>query len=361
MIDLDDLKRLLDTDSPVLSLHLQTDLSLPENQATTPAWRIWLKNALRDLEAGIADDERATWDAARARALEIVDTTPPDTKSLVLFLGDNVERIYALPVRLPEPAAAFGTPSIAPLVWLMDEYEPYLVVLADSERAEFLITYLGSTEQTGQLSSDLYAYDFGQKTLMPRKTGPRNAGSQVLSGSHRDAFDDMIAEHVARFYREVADGIDTTLRQRSVERLILGGSEQSAVAIRDQLSDRSENALVGIVNAPVDASSDDLLARVMPVAQRYERQQEASLVESVIDMAKADQRGALGRETVLNALEEQRVELLIAPWPLPYEDLHERLPVQALRAGSQIELVGGQAAQRIREESGLAARLYYTI
>lgn len=365
MIQFDDIKRLLtDAQGPVLSLYLQIDPSLRENQATTPAWRIWLKNALRDIDSSVAEDQRDLWQAARNRAVEYIDNNDLSGRGLMMFIGEGIERIYHLPLPVPEPLAAFGPPSVAPALWLIDEYEPYLIVLADSEEAQFITTYLGDTTEQDKITSDRFDYDFGQKTMMPRASGPRAQGggkTQTQSANQRDRFDDMIATHVDAFYRDVVSRIQSMLAEKSIKRLILGGSKQSASAIRELLDARTRAMLVDTLPVPVHASAKQVYQTVMPVALEHERKREEQLVQNIINTAKADGRAVLGRDAVLSALEQKRVELLVAPWPLQNADLRERLPLQALEAGSAIEMVYGEAAERIEQEGGLAARLYFTV
>jgi hypothetical protein len=81
----------------------------------------------------------------------------------------------------------------------------------------------------------------------------------------------------------------------------------------------------------------------------------------VINMAKSGGRAALGREAVLKAVDEQRVEMLIAPWPLTDEYLLHTLPEKMMHSSSTLELVHGEAAERVQAEGGLAARLYYAL
>jgi hypothetical protein len=63
----------------------------------------------------------------------------------------------------------------------------------------------------------------------------------------------------------------------------------------------------------------------------------------------------------MEALEQQRVELLIAPWPLADESLAQELPLRVMQSGIQFELIYGEAAETLINEGGLAARLYYAL
>ena len=63
-MNLDDIKRLLNYEQ-TLSLILNVDPAYRENHAARPAWRVWLKNALRDLNNEVDDP---AWPAIMARA-----------------------------------------------------------------------------------------------------------------------------------------------------------------------------------------------------------------------------------------------------------------------------------------------------
>lgn len=363
MITLHDIKSLLEReDEQIVTLYLQVDNALEENQADTPAWRIWLKNALRDTENTIPDDQRDVWEARKKRIDNIIANYVPESKSLVMFIGDDFEQTYELPVLVNENAISYGEVMVSPALWLIDEYEPYLIVLVDTEKAHFMTTYLGNTEENDTLESDRFDYDFVEKTLMPRNsTSVEYAGSQVTQGSNRDSFDDMIQEKIDTFYRRVADHAQEMMASNKAQRLILGGTERSYHAVRDMLHQSVAERVVDALPIPLDSSDQDVMQRILPAAMNYERSQEYDLVEQVVGMAKSDGRGALGQNAIEDALTQQRVELLIAPFPSEMPDIVEHLTVQTIEKGGEVELVHGSAASLLEREGGVAARLYYTI
>lgn len=364
MINLDDVKQLLKyEDKQVLSVYLRIDPALRENQADNPAWRIWLKNAIRDVEQDISDSQTEVWEDRKHRLDTYLDNYSPDAKSLILFIGQDFEQIYELPVLLNANALTFGALQVAPMLWLLDEYEPYLVALVDHEHAQLMTMYLGTMTTESQLESDRFAYDFGEKTLMPRQTSVANAGTQVTHGSNRDRFADTMDEHIERFYRDVASEIESLAERHHLERIMLGGNEKSAHAVKDLLADKWGKHIIGVLPIPMDANDSEVSKRVLPSALDYERQKEVLLVEDIIGLAKSDGRGALGQEAIEEALTQQRVEMLIAPWEqdLDNKDIVEHLAMHALQNGGEVELVHGDAAQLLSEEGGLAARLYYAL
>lgn len=362
MIGLDDVKQLLaQADEHTLSLYLAVDPALQENQATIPAWRIWLKNALKGVEKDLTDVQRPHWNNIRSRLEPFFDTYAPESKGLALFYGPTLEAVHPLPVPV-ENAIAFGKPHIAPLIWTIDEYEPYLIVMVDTEKAQFIRAYLGSAGQQDTMTLELDTSDWREKTLMPPAFRRNVAAGGVTHGDQREAFEDRVDEWVGRFYRDVATRIAELAQEQGIERFVIAGSEESAHAVQKLLPEKLVKGVVDVQGIPMRYAPHEALRQILPAALEDERRREMELVEQIVNLAKAGGRGALGKEAVLHALEQQRVELLVVPWPLPDGDgAVADLPLRMMEAGGAMELVHGEAADRVKAEGGLAARLYYAL
>ena len=202
MLKLDDIKQLINqSDDRIFSLYLNVDNSLRENQADNPAWRIHAKNALSEAEKSISEDDQPVWEDIQERVTRYLDNYSPSGRGLVLFYGTDVDSVYELPVPPTQNESKFGEILIAPLLWLVDEFEQYLIVLVDREEAQFLTTYLGNIDRKEALASDRFTFEFGEKTIMPRPTGTQgDVGAAVTAGSNRDQFEDKEDEYVARFH-----------------------------------------------------------------------------------------------------------------------------------------------------------------
>ncbi|MBZ5712306.1 hypothetical protein [Nannocystis pusilla] len=357
MLKLSDVNRVLSQPAAdkTLSVYAQVDPSLFENQGRTPGWRIWLKNSLRELKAKHAEPETAE---LIARAEHYFTNLRPECKAVAAFFTPRAEQVLQLKVPIVAPECHFGRPAVASLLWLLDEYEPYVVTLVDSEKARFFVAQLGRAGLGDTRFNEVFEYDFPQKTMMP--TG-RNEGNYPQGGNNRDAFAATIQDHARRFYRDVAEQCGHLLEQSGAKRLLLGGIETSAHCVIEQMHDTVARAVIGIVPTPLHLGDQATWDAMMPRALEFEREHERALVDEVVDLAKAGGRGALGIATVLECLKNKQVELLLVPWPLGDVELRVRLPELAMAAGARIELVAGPAAERIEQEGGLAARLYYGI
>jgi hypothetical protein len=352
MLNLNDVKTLLDV-QPMLSLYLNVNAASPENQATTPAWRNWLNRTLRDLENASDIENNEIWQAARTRVDDYFDSYEPQSKGLVMFLGKDVEHVFELPMPVTNHAS-FGVPAVAPLVWAIDEYEPSIVVRVDHKQAHFMVIYLGGIEYEDKLTHDLDVDDW--------HTEPRGDDAHdqiVISASNKHyRLEARVEEHIERFFRDVAQRVQMLSQQYDTQRIILGGIQESAHALKELLTGVT---VIDVLALPLRDSPAEVLEKVLPVARDYERGQEAALVDEVINLAKAGGRAALGAGPVGLALQEGRVELLIASWTSESDTVTERLIVQALANNAKIELVHGDAATALNAEGGVAARLFYAV
>jgi len=352
MYDVSDIQRLLsqpDADR-TLSLYLTTDAARIENHATIPGWRIWAKNALHALAQQHPGDE--AFAGLRARAEALLDAHRSSSKALALFLTPKSEEVLALPVPVGDNAATYGRAALAPLLWLLDEYRRTLVVVVDKERARFVSGYLGRSSREGAHVNDFALYDFPEKTQMPQ-------GDRTMGGSNRDAFAATEDDHRRRFYQEVAEQTRALMEETRAERLVLGGAEESAHALKRELHASLARQVLAVVAVPPYVDDAEVVRRVSPVTAAAERAREVELVAEVVDLARSGGRGALGQADVAACLERKQVELLVLPWPIADAELRDRLPREAVAAGARVELVSGEAAQRLAQEGGVAARLFY--
>ena len=347
-------------DEDVLTLYLQVDNAYQPNQAERPAWRIYVENALRDVRQNHLDEESDMYKAIEERTRNFFEDYHPSSKSLVLFVGANTMHTHELPITL-ENNHAFGDPMLVPLMWAVDEFERYLVVMVDQEEARLASAYLGNASVNDEMTIDFDEYDFRDKNYINRNVG--GSDRNIAHGSKKDQFDDMHRAHLERFYIDIAENIREALDEMNSERVVLAGNTKAANAVKDKLHQSIQEKVVGIINLPMSANERDIAKAILDPALKFERAEEMTLVEEVIGFAKAGGRGALGEEDIRQAFTMQQVELLVIPFPVDDDnrDLIYELTTEALNNGAGIELVHGAPAAKLRHESPLAARLYYAI
>ncbi len=345
----------------VLSLYLLVDPSEEANQADTPAWQIFLRNALTEIENQLAPEqvkqwktvrlsdtsEKTEWARVRLRLENYLDSYRAQGKTLVLFISPEQLLAYELPVRLRNHAH-YGWMQIKDFLYALDEYEQHLIVLFAQDKARAVSLFLGAsaTDVTANLDQTWQRKD-SRKTAHAAQIARRN-----------DELD-------RRFARYIADEINQYfVEDQDVDRVVLGGNVQLAHAVRAFLHPSVARKVISVAKIPFEAAPHEIADLIRQTAYTAERDHELLLVQDTLGMAKAGKRAALGLADVNQALEMYAVSLLILPYPIETPILMgivDELLVKALYSGSQIEFVRGEAAELLLAEGGIAAQLYYTI
>ncbi|RDV83640.1 VLRF1 family aeRF1-type release factor [Ammonifex thiophilus] len=373
----------------VLSIYLNVDPTRPENQTSPPAYRIWLKNALDELEEKVAPslsrEKRMALRELREQVTSYVNTYLPRGRSLILFTANDFQQEFSLLARVNENYLHYGRPDVTPLLWLLDEYERVGIVLVDSFQARFLSAYLGKAAVYGE--TELYLDTTTWPRYDLRAPTARGTHGAHIKGSNVDAFEDRVAEKVAGFWREVADRIARWQAEEKFGYLLLGGEEKAVAGVMENLPPEVARKVADKLIAPLYESEHEILLRAKPKLTAAERRREEELIRKALDAALSGGQGAVGPADVLNTLREGRVHTLIVVWPVKgevhrcracsfffleeksrcplcggevvKEALREVIPRLAFYHGAEVELVAGEPARQLGEYGGMAAILRY--
>ena len=347
MIDSDEIRALLSDDREhVLSLYLPVDPTEPENRRSpgSEAWRIWMKNALKDTQTSLDGDRdaHARFSAAVARLDKFLSGYQPAGATAVLFVSPEDTRYLELPIPL-EPRVGFGRPLVKQLLWAIDEYQHYLAVLIGADRMRAVSGYLGFVGEVATLELDSsWGMDDPERLLRQFKIESRRE-------EHQRAYHKSVAEHVNRWFFESPD----------VERLILGGNEREAHGVRNQLHPYVAERVVAILPIPVDSTDAEVVSRIKDVAIAYERDEERDIVERIVGEARAGGRAVTGLDEVATALREHRVRTLVISSRFDGTDDMEGMLRDAFASSATIEFVHGGAAELLGDYGSIAAALYY--
>jgi peptide subunit release factor 1 (eRF1) len=381
-----DLGDLAETDRrDVISVYLDVDATKPENQAASPAYVIWLRNALRETVDRLFEDKRRVADEPAMAVLRFVESMKPEGRGLAIFAAPNLWRHFLLPFPLPN-RVAYGLPDLIPLLWAMDEYEPYAVLVVDREHARILVTSVGGArvveEEELELDTSDWRFKAGRQPSFTKATG-----TGASRGTQRDTFVARVDDHVRRFWLGAAEAAARRLDELQIRRLIIGGQEEAAGAVREMLPEPARGKVVGIVPLPAHAELPVIRERTLPVALEEERRRDTELVARVLEGATARSGGVLGKVATVEALQEGQALTVIAHRDLAGEvwqctqcqfvsgravercpacggsvealPLAQALPLLARRGGAGIEFVGEEAGAGLRPHDGLGAILRY--
>jgi peptide subunit release factor 1 (eRF1) len=299
----------------------------------------------------------------------------PHGRSLVVFARS------AGPIWFREVNVEIGTevhwgaaPYLHPLVEVLDEFETYVVVVADHARSRVFTVKLGSIEKQAEIHA------FGIVRHL------RTSGTDHLySQSHIQRKAD---ENVLSHYKRVIEVLEHLMSTNPVSRLVLAGNADSTSELFRLLPKSIRGRVAGSAVITAGAPEKEVLDRTLALAGRAERVQELEKTERLVTSAAKDGKAVLTIPETLKAFNERRIRELvyadgfsaegglcehchllfpsddiaceICGMPVrPAEDLIENMIATVLAEGASVEQLRGPAAEKLREFGGIGAFLRF--
>ncbi len=358
---------------PHLSLHLNVNPAV----RTLKEARLQVRAMAERRLAWVPPEQRqAYWTAVEAAHRELEGIWAEPGQGLALYHDGAGEFVHRFRLPLPPSVERLDwgpRPNIKPLVTLLEEYEPWAVVLVDKRRGRLLLFYLGSLVEVGDVvNPDL-----------PRKHKQGLRGSNARLQRHHQTH---VIWHVKRVLAALEDLVETY----QVERIALGGPPEALAELKRRLSPALEERVMGEVTVATVAELSEVQREVEALRQRTEAAEEEAAVSEVFTAAAKGQGGVVGVEPTLRALYQGRVGRLLyvdtVPRPgrrcpsctwvtttetevcplcgeatVPVEDVFEWAVRRALLQDGEIEAVRHDPgrAQLLDEAEGMAAFLRF--
>ncbi len=300
-----DVEALLGLDrQDVLSLHLDTDPTRPENQRSEPAYRIWARRALHSLAEGLPREERRRLSELADRVEAKLRDHRPRGRGLSVYAADGVWEEFTLPVPV-ENRARYGLVDVWPLLWVREAYVPYAVLLVRRDHARLLVTHLGEAavveDEEFHLDTQHWRFTAGKPPSFAKGMGMSSS-----RGAQRDVYDARVEDHVRRFWSGLAAATARALEDLAVPRLILGGPPEGIAAVQDLLPEPVRRRVAGTVSLPPLEDWPQIRQRVLEVARADQQRRTSQVVEALL--GNAGPGGAvLDLESTLQALARRQV------------------------------------------------------
>jgi peptide chain release factor subunit 1 len=297
--DRDELRRLAQVrlDRPVvLSLYLNLD---PSDFATPPARATAVRSLLDEADRRVRDlhdlphDDRMELRASldRASALLEGDLPTEGAQALAVFTAESEELFEALKLPRPVPnrVAIRRSPLVAPLAHLARR-ERWCVTLVNRRDARI---FRGSPDGVYEVEQ-IHDLVFGQHDQGGWSQARYQRGVEKEKDDH---------------LKHTAEALMKHFKRRPFERLILGGPREVVSDFESKLHGYLAERLAGRIEVDVEHSTaEQVLEAVQPRFEELEEEREADALERLGEAGRA----AIGLEDVLRALNERRVETLVA-------------------------------------------------
>lgn len=332
-------------DTPVLTAYVNTDPTDADNRKDRPGWLIQLKNEAVHLKEQLDQqklkrrDTQNKWSSTEDWAMEQLKDRKLTGRSVVLFTDH--ESHFSVDLPLPSPTKLYyGLPQLKHMLFNLDQYKKYLVVLLSGSDARALEVFLTRTTDEVRHETDL--------DLMGRY------GRSGHSHKHESRTD----EYERRFVKEVSTALNQYfLDDPEVDRLILAGNQKQAHAVKACLHQAAKNKLVSVEAIDFKAQDIEVAKHVKAVADRFEGEHDLAVVDDLIARHNRGGSGVVEKQGVDKALENHQVRTLVLPYPTSDEDF-DSVIVTATLSGAAIEFVYDEAADRLNAFGGIGAVLY---
>ena len=362
---------------PLLTLYLNMNPSEQTNRGPNPGYLTWLEAEARRVAHDVPVIEQELFQEQFNRVEHFLRGQALGHKGFLIFVGPSTWQQLPLQVGV-ENELSWGRPQLSQLLGLIDEHKPCCVVVVDHAGARFFRYEFG--EMT-ELKENKFRIDISQwkKRDYAHMARPH---TKMPHGPQIDVFKQRMEFQYSRLCREVAERIKRFWKDESPAPIILVGSERLTGQIERALPPDLRQDTVLIKQDLARIGLADLQQRLAPRIAACVRQHEQRRVDQLLD---SDHRSVIGIDKTLAQLQEGRIGTLVLSRGLDASlrqcvkcglvsrsadpictvcgsnrraiTLREALPELMLAYRTDIEMVNGQAGEKLIGSGGIGGWL----
>jgi len=284
--------------APVISLYLDARVDQQGQRTFMPFVRKQLNERSKSYETN--SDERLSFDEDFVRIVRYLEgEVPTSVQGIAIFACSTCNDWF----EVGQFDAPFernrlfvsDRPHLYPLARLIDQYRRYVVVLADTNRAQIFVFAAGRA--------------VGREELQNVKTKHTKVGgwSQARYQRHEQNYH---LQHA----KEVIDVLERIVREEEIENVILAGDEATVIPLlREQMPKTLQEKVVDALSLGIDTPEHELLEESLAVFKRHDSLTDMEKVERLLNEYRGDNLAVAGVPETLAALSNGQVEeMLIA-------------------------------------------------
>lgn len=371
------------TNSPerrCLTLYFETGPNQPRS-----AFKARFHNLLKGLNGSVPAADRKAFDKAVARVTDYLDALRSTGRSVLVFATEKDRQEFSsrVPVR---DEIAWGAPDTNQLLWLLDEYRPYGVLIPDQQKVRFLAVRLNEFEEYREFTTDIDTSEWRKRQVgTSSRGGPSN---MQRGGNDVDKFSNHRIEKVRAFWTSLHRPLAELIARYHIQRLVVAGNRSMVPEFTKSLPPGMSSSVVAQVNLDVIANPDDAVKRISPEIEAWERGRETVLVSELLNAAGVSAKAAVGLEPALKFIQSGRAARLVMAkdfdQPVKHcakcryvsanhanscsscsaEDIEKAtlaavLPGLVARHRVPVEVVRGPAAEEIKKNGGIGVFLRF--
>lgn len=278
---------------PVISLYLNMQPDQRGRDHFEPFSRKELADRVRTYAAGAPERESLQRDADKIR--EYVSTADPSANGLALFACSGADLFEAIQLAAPIPEHRLylsDQPHLYPLARLIDEYQRYVVLLADTCSARIYVCAGNTLEKAQRIT--------GTKTKHHKMGG----WSQARYQRHTENY------HL-HHAKEVADALVRIVRDEQIGSVFIAADAVIMPRLREQLPKDISERVVDVLKLDVKAPEREVLDTTVAALREKDADSDRERVEALLGAYRANGLASVGVEATRLALERGQVDELV--------------------------------------------------
>jgi peptide chain release factor subunit 1 len=212
------------------------------------------------------DGNLKSFEADRQRIMEYLNRdAPKDANGLAIFAchAEGIWETLPLQVAVETHLVEDRYPHIFNLARILDDYETYAVVLADSQESRIFVISLNEAEKAGETEADekirrFEAGGWGQM-LFQRRT------------------ENVIKAHT----KEIADKLSRIIKRHDVQHVIIAGNDSVKGLVLETLPQQVKDKLVDFINLDIQSNIQSIMEVIEPRMREVEHDQEADDLDTL--------------------------------------------------------------------------------
>ena len=386
MLNAERVRAYFELPQPVLTAYLNTNPAKPANRKPEPEFLTWLKGEAKTASRTLPIDQQKLFQ----QQLERVETYLRDRvargRGLVIFAGPKTWETLAVEEEISNETR-WGAPYMAPLLQLMGEHKPHEVVILDRKGARFLRYRMGEVAELGTRKFDVNVSDWRKKDMGKVASAPtrskQGAGTMKKTrGSQRDTFEHRMDARYARLCAETAREATQLAAKEKLRTVFVAGAGQLLADVTSGFSRESARHVVKIEKDLGGIPARELAGHVGSAIAHWERGHEAEMVESLLGNGRGT---VVGMDETLAQLQKGGIRRLVLAGDMDAKlrrcrrcglanraadavcqrcggeraitTVREVALELAWKAKAEIEIVSGEAGERLKGAEGIGGWL----
>jgi hypothetical protein len=345
MFTMSQLESLSKLSPPLLTAYVRTVSVEASLHGATPEYLPWLKDESRRIAASLSPTEQELFRKQLDRVEEFLRQRQPHERSLVIVAGPAVWELVSLQ-REVQNELHWGKPAVTQLLWLANEHKPYGIVVVDHAGARSFHYWLGEMVEYEEKKFAIDVSQWKQGELGHVK-GLRHMDSQY-----------------AHLCRETAQKTANFCTKEALAAVFLVGPDRLIKPIKAKFPRSLRQPVVLLDQDLARVPLLELQKHLEPQIASWERTHEAELVTHL-------QKGKIRTLVLARGLDSDLRECVQCGWIDRSADptcsvcgskrrtvtLRDALPELARRHQVEIDVVSGDAAERLNKVEGMGAWL----